>query len=93
MVQANLLAAQSEGAAGQVYNVGTGDSVEINMLWKKIADLANCELKPEYADARPGDIVHSLASIQKIRDSLGFRPSVTFEEGLSRTFAWYEQNM
>ena len=90
MVQANLLTAQGEGAAGQVYNVGTGDSVEINMLWKKIADLADCEMKPEYAD---GDIVHSLAGIQKIKDSLGFRPSVTFEEGLSRTFAWYEQNM
>ena len=92
VVQANLLAAQSEDAEGQVYNVGTGDSVEINMLWKRIADLASCELKPAYADARPGDIVHSLASIQKIKDSLGFRPSVTFEEGLSRTFVWYEQN-
>ena len=92
VVQANLMAAEMQDAAGQVYNVGTGDSVEINVLWEKIAGLAHCRLIPEYAPARPGDIVHSLAGIRKIQDSLGFRPSVTFDEGLSLTFAWYEQN-
>jgi nucleoside-diphosphate-sugar epimerase len=92
VVQANLLAAGHEGAAGQVFNVGTGDAIEINALWDKIAGLAQCRLKAAHADPRPGDIIHSLAGIHKIRDCLRFRPSVTFDEGLSQTFAWYRQN-
>ncbi len=89
VVQANLLAATSEAAPGQIFNVGTSDSVEINTLWYKIAKLAQCEVEPEYADPRPGDIVHSLAGIQKARERLGFRPSVSFDDGLAQTFAWY----
>jgi nucleoside-diphosphate-sugar epimerase len=86
---ANILAASSASAPGQVFNVGTSDSIEINSLWYKIAKLANCALEPEYADARPGDIVHSLAGIQKARERLGFQPCMTFDEGLAQTFAWY----
>ena len=89
VVQANLLAAGSPTAPGQVFNVGTGKNIEINMLWDKIADLAQCSAAPEYADSRPGDIVHSVAGIQKIRDRLGFSPSVPLEQGLAHTFAWY----
>ena len=92
VVQANILAASSEAAAGQVFNVGTSDSIEINTLWYKIARLAQCALEPEYADARPGDIVHSLAGIQKARERLGFRPSKSFDEGLAQTFAWYRRD-
>jgi len=92
VVQANLLAATSEAAPGQVFNVGTSDSVEINALWYKIARLAQCKVEPEYADPRPGDIVHSLAGIQKARERLGFRPSVSFDDGLAQTFSWYQRD-
>jgi nucleoside-diphosphate-sugar epimerase len=89
VVQANILAASSEAAAGQVFNVGTSDSIEINTLWYKIARLAQCAIEPEYAVARLGDIVHSLAGIQKARERLGFHPSIPFDEGLAQTYAWY----
>jgi nucleoside-diphosphate-sugar epimerase len=92
VVRATLMAAGGEGAAGHVFNVGTSDSIEINTLWEMIARLAQCKLKPKHGDNRPGDIVYSLADIQKIRDRLGFRPSVSLDEGLSQTFAWYGQN-
>ncbi len=92
VVQANILAARSEAAAGQVFNVGTSDSIEINTLWHKISRLAQCTLEPEYADARPGDIVHSLAGIQKARERLGFNPCIPFDEGLAQTFAWYRRD-
>ncbi len=91
VVQANLLAASSADAPGHVFNVGTSDSIEINTLWDRIARLAQCELKPEYAPARTGDIVHSLAGIQKARERMDFKPSVSFDEGLSQTFAWYQE--
>jgi nucleoside-diphosphate-sugar epimerase len=90
VVQANLLAASSPAASGQVFNVGTGNSIEIKALWNKIAGLAQCSATPEFADSRPGDIVHSVAGILKARERLGFCPAVSLDQGLAQTFAWYK---
>lgn len=92
VVQANLLAAAHNEAPGQVFNVGTSDSISISGLWYKIAQLAEFKAQPEKEDARTGDILHSLAGIQKARDRLGFQPSVSFSEGLSQTYRWYQSN-
>jgi UDP-glucose 4-epimerase len=93
VVQANVLAASHPAAPGQAFNVGTGDSIEINVLWNKIAELAQCTATPDYTDSRPGDIIHSVAGIQKAVEILGFCPAVSLEQGLGHTFAWYrEQN-
>jgi nucleoside-diphosphate-sugar epimerase len=89
VVQANILAARQSAAPGQVFNVGTGDSIEINTLWNKIAQLAQCVATPDYADSRPGDIVHSVAGIRKAGEKLGFCPAVSLDQGLAHTFAWY----
>jgi nucleoside-diphosphate-sugar epimerase len=91
VVQANILAATHSAAPGQVFNVGTGNSIEINTLWNKIAELAQCSASPEYADARPGDIVHSVAGIQKASEKLGFCPAVSLDQGLAHTFSWYRE--
>jgi nucleoside-diphosphate-sugar epimerase len=92
VVQANILAADSPGAPGQVFNVGTGNSIDISTLWSHIADLAQCSAAPQYADSRPGDIVHSVAGIKKARERLGFSPAVSFDQGVAQTFDWYKRN-
>lgn len=92
VAQANLLAAVGETVPGQVFNVGTNDAITINALWQKIARLGKFERNPDYTDARSGDIVHSLAGIQKAREQMGFQPTVAFEDGLSETFNWYKDN-
>lgn len=89
VVAANLLAAESDQAEGQIFNVGTGESITITSLWEKISHMANCQAVPEYADARSGDIVHSLSSIQKANERIGFKPGTDFIEGLRQTFEWY----
>ncbi len=91
VVQANLLAAQNGQAPGRVFNVGTSDSIAIDALWAKISRLAGCRKSPTYGPAREGDIVHSLAGIQKARENLGYGPSITFDRGLEQTYAWYRQ--
>jgi nucleoside-diphosphate-sugar epimerase len=47
-------------------------------------------IEPFFTDPRPGDVRHSRAAIDKARQKLGFEPVVSFEEGLSRTLAWYK---
>ncbi len=90
VVQANLRAMSQPHAAGQVFNVGTGKSIEVNTLWHLVAQLSNCKANPEYAEARPGDVMHSLSNIQKAQDQLGFEPSTDLTEGLQETLAWYQ---
>jgi UDP-glucose 4-epimerase len=90
VVRANLLAAEAPDAAGRVFNVGTGVAIAIKALWQKISRLATSEQAPTYADARRGDIVHSVAGIEHICRILDFSPSVSFDEGLAQTFAWYQ---
>ena len=92
VVRANLLAAVKKEASGQVFNVGTSVSTEINVLWKTIADLAGCSEHPVYAQPRPGDIVHSLAGINRARQQLAFEPQVSLFQGLQRTCQWYRDN-
>jgi UDP-glucose 4-epimerase len=92
VVQSNLLAADKENAAGQVFNVGTQRSVDINGLWGMIAELTNSSVAVEYAEARPGDIVESLADIHKAKAQLGYQPAFELKSGLKKTLKWYQKS-
>jgi nucleoside-diphosphate-sugar epimerase len=48
------------------------------------------KLETKYEPAREGDIRDSLADIRLAKEFLGYEPAVLFEEGLERTFAWYQ---
>ena len=90
VVAANLRAATAAGATGKAFNIGTGNTITVNHLWRHVAELAGIALTPDHADAREGDIRHSVADIEAASQDLGFAPNVSFEEGLARTFAWYQ---
>ena len=71
VVLANILASQRElKNYGEVYNVGTGKGIQI----KEIADLiSHYQMSiPE----RPGEVLHSRASIDKIKNDLGWNYSI-----------------
>jgi UDP-glucose 4-epimerase len=89
VVRACMDAAAFPNTGGMTFNVGTGRSTTINELWKIIGKLSGCRRLPEYAQSRAGDILHSLAKIERLRTVTGFVPRVTLEEGLARTFQWY----
>lgn len=91
VVQANLLAAGKPQVSGEVFNVGTQNAVDVNSLWRQVADLGNCLQKTEHVSPRPGDIVESLADIQKVQDRLGFKPTYALNKGLAETFSWYKE--
>ena len=84
-VAANLLAATTPAAAGEVFNCAAGRQVTLNELIAILQQQLGTNLTPTFQDPRPGDIKHSFADISKARRILGFAPEVTFEEGLKRT--------
>ncbi len=82
-------AAEVPGVSGRVYNVGTGGSVTLLELIAGLNKILGTSITPVHSAARVGDIRHSRAKIDRIKTDLGYSPSVSFEEGLRRTLAWY----
>ncbi len=92
-VQANLLAcAAPSSASGGVFNVGTGARISLNQTLELLRRISGKKLQAKYEQPRDGDIRDSQADITKAREYLGYDPTVMFEEGLERTFAWYRQH-
>jgi len=96
VVQANLLAALAPAAAeARVYNVGLGGRTTLTELFSLIRDgLVRCGVdvggvEPRHEEFRPGDVRHSLASIEAIRGDLGYEPSVDLVDGMRRTLEWF----
>jgi nucleoside-diphosphate-sugar epimerase len=89
VVDGVLRACTADGASGEVINVATGGRISLNTLFNAIRELVGATLSPQYADPRSGDVKDSQADISKARRVLGYQPSVSFEEGLARTVAWY----
>src|SRR5215468_2769136 len=93
-VEANLLAcsAPANKVAGQMFNVATGRRVTLNETFKILQELTGYRGQPRYGPEREGDVKHSLADISRAEAGLGYRPLVSFEEGLRRTVEWYRES-
>lgn len=89
IVEANLLAATQPMAAGCVFNVGTGSSIQILNLWQLICELSDIKIDPVFAPPRAGDIHESIADISEIEKKLGYHPQIRLRQGLIDTLAWY----
>ena len=93
VVHANLLAARAKRTRGEVINVACGKAVTVNAIIDLINEMVGKQVKPIYADARPGDVKHSLADITKAQNLIDFNPIVSFNEGLQKAIEWYRENL
>ena len=91
VVQALLQAAQTDRNAGDVFNIGSGSQVSINRLWELIVALSGSQKIAAYQPARAGDILHSVANIDKARSHLNFSNEFSLEQGLELTLEWYSK--
>lgn len=88
VTQANVLAAEGD-ATGVTVNIGCGDQVTITGLVEQINDVLGTDIDPIYDDPRPGDVRHSMADLDRVREQLGYEPDVDFQDGLERTVEWF----
>ena len=89
VVDGVLRACLAPAAAGQVIHVATGTRVSLNELLATLQHLMRAAIAPRHADARVGDIRHSVADITRAAELLGYAPSVGLEEGLRLTIEWF----
>ncbi len=87
-VQANLLAAKNDKMVGQAFNVACGAQYTLNQLLDKLREIMGVTIAAKYDPPRAGDIRHSYAAIDRIK-SHGYAPTVSFDEGLRRTVAFF----
>lgn len=93
VVHANILALTTNNNAcyGEVFNVGTNNTVSINQLVDKINKITGNQCNPIYGPVRDGDISLSNASIEKISTHLGYQPKVYFDQGLEKTIDYFSK--
>jgi UDP-glucose 4-epimerase len=87
VVQANLLAAETPGAAGLTFNVGSGEATSLLDLLTMMQAIVGTSIEPKFAPERVGDVRDSLADISLARKVLGYNPLVGLREGIERTVA------
>ena len=86
-------------ALNTVYNVAFGQRATLNKLVESLKDslsrfdksIADVEIK--YGPIREGDIPHSLASIEKAKELLGYNPKYSLSDGLQQAIQWYWENL
>ena len=93
VVDGVLRACHAPNASGEVINVATGGRISLNQLFETVKSKVGSQLQPTYAEPRAGDVRDSQADISKAERLLGYSPSVSFDEGLGRTVAWYRESM
>jgi UDP-N-acetylglucosamine 4-epimerase len=101
VIQMNELAATTKNpeAVNTVYNVAFGEATTVNYLVEVLKnnlskfDPEIAKVKPIHGDLRLGDILHSLASIDKAKNLLGYEPKYSIKDGLEEAIDWYWENL
>ena len=90
VVDANLLACEANLTGARVYNIACGGRYTLNELFAALRSRIGASVQPAYGPARPGDVKHSMAGIERIERELGYKVGVSFDEGIDRTVQWYQ---
>ncbi len=101
VIQMNMLAMVSENdqAANQVYNTAFGERTTlvelVSLLKEYLSEFDNAikNIEPKFGPERKGDVPHSLASVDKAKELLGYAPKFDIKSGLKEAVKWYWENL
>ena len=90
LVRACRLAAEAPQAAGQVFNIGSGEAHTVAEIAGRMARvLDKAHIQPQVVGKyRAGDIRHCFADISRARQVLGYVPQVSLQTGMAELAAW-----
>ena len=88
-----ILKIVEKGRIGEIYNVGSSEEkTNIEVVKKILEILGKDEQLIEFTTDRPGHDLRYAVDTTKIETELGWKPKVSFEEGLKKTVEWYLNN-
>ena len=88
-----LLHVDPARVVGQVFNVGSGVHLSVLEIAEAVrAQMGAAPVPIEFIGDRPGQVFRHTADTSKLRELIGWQPTVRFKDGLDRTIRWYEDN-
>ncbi len=89
VVDATVLALESEAANGEVFGIGSGVPTDVMTVAQQLVQHYGAKIEIQVTGAyRLGDIRHNYADLRKAHRLLGFNPKIEFGEGIKRFTAW-----
>lgn len=87
VVQALRRAAGTPSASGRVYNIGMGQGITLLDLVRHLNEILGTKIEPIHQPPRAGDVRISQADVSRAECELGYRPTVSFRDGLALTLS------
>ncbi|HCV42411.1 MAG TPA: UDP-glucose 4-epimerase [Bacteroidetes bacterium] len=87
VVHANVLALNTAGT--RIFNIGTGVESDVNALFRHIRNSTRSNVEELHGPAKKGEQLRSVLDARKIQAALGWKVSVSLEEGLQRTVEYF----
>ena len=80
----------AEGPAQGAFQLGSGAPTTLNQLLEHMRTVTGHEIEVVYQDFRAGEVRDTWCEIEKAREGFGFDPATKLEDGLRRTWEWFE---
>lgn len=94
IVEAIAAALGREVEGGTVLQLSSGEETSVSRLAQLCCEVAGRPDHPiAYAEARPGEVERNVGSAALAAETIGFRPTVSLEDGLRGTWQWFEKNV
>ncbi len=87
-----MMAYEEEKSRGTIINLGSGCAISMNQLVQLICDYLGYRGEWEHLPARTSDVRNLCSDNTRAQEILGFKPQVTFENGIHDTLDWYLSN-
>jgi UDP-glucose 4-epimerase len=87
IVEANI-SAMENGSAGEVFNVGGGHREILLDVFPVIEDICQKRVNIRWVERQKGDVLHTLAGIDKARKHLNYSPRTSLRDGLKQEWEW-----
>lgn len=85
-----VIAAVERDCGGQVFHVASGRETAIGDLADLVVRVTAASVPVEHRPARTGEVVRNSARIDRAHAVLGYAPTVGLEDGLQRTWRWFQ---
>lgn len=91
VVRANVLALDYDKS--DIFNIGTAKETDVNVLFGKLREAAGVAAEEKHGPAKAGEQMRSVIDYGKAKDSLGWEPRVSLDEGIGLTVKYFRQKI
>jgi len=91
LAEVHLLALDNLNDSSKIYNVGTGKGKSVKEVIETVKKISGKDFEVIKSERREGDPAILVADSTKIQTELGWKPKISFEEGLRETWAWFKR--